>query len=844
MSCGWGDGSTTPPRNSFNPTAAPWSVPTIDLFLLEGSYQAVDDGVVVELFGRTRDGEAMVARYYGFRPYFVLTDPTEEIRAKLRADPEIVAVTDETTWYAGRDHPAIRVTLHRPWLVPQYREQFRRKPEEGAALACDIPFVHRFLYDKHLGLTLRFEAEEEPEEIRKRYTVPRVVRILTDGEDIRPSEGFRPSLRVLSFDIENAIRERTIYTICGVVDGGGRPRRTFRLGKIPEREILERFSEVIAEEDPDVITGYNIGGYDMPLLVERAAAVGIREFALGRERGVPREMGDRLWKVAGRVVADAWWSARRDLRPKQESLQYVARVLLNDSKLDVDRRNITEEWNRDPDRVMEYCEHDADLALRILLKLRSLDKAADLATVARLPLEEGLNGRTSLFIDAMLIPAADAQHVGVPTSHYAGRDTAIEGGYVHAIKPGLYRWVVVLDFKSMYPSIIIARNLCFTTLSPEGTTVSPSGARFLAPSVREGIIPKILAGLLADRDRFRRLGRESGSADLETYYDGLQSAVKVLMNSFYGVLASSFYRFTNKEIGAAITSFARDAITSIIHDLEADGHEVVYSDTDSVFVKSPVPTLDGAREFGTAVARRFTHEGVTFEFQSVFESLFSHGAKKRYVGRTVWPREEVVIRGYENRRTDAFDFQSEALLEVFDLVLKGDTDAAVRRSRELVQAVREHTVPAERLVIARSVRPESEYNAATRDALPFLRVFKQLQQEGYDVIPGMKVAWIVTDSRKSPQEVEPWVEGRRFSKEPDWEYYADRVAQTLARVTEVFDWDAAALLRGSHQRRLGTPEPVVETPSEGPPATLDTPLADVGRTGRRRTTNRNLSDWN
>ncbi len=819
-------------------------MPTFDLFFLEGSYQTVDDQVVVELFGRTRDGEPMVARYYGFRPYFELTDPTDAIREKLRADPEIIGFEEITTWYAGREHPALKVTLHRPFLVPEYREKFRRKPEEGAVLACDIPFVHRFLYDKHLGLTLQFEAEDEPDEIRQRYTVARVVRIVPEPRDIRPAEPFRPSLRVLSFDIENAIRERTIYTICGVVEGGQLPRREFQIGKKPEREILEAFVRVVREEDPDVLTGYNIGGYDFPLLLERAGAVGLKELALGRERGVPKEMGERLWKIAGRVVADAWWSARRELRPKQETLQYVARILLNDSKLDVDRRNITEEWNRDPDRVMEYCEHDADLALRILLKLRSLDKAADLATVAHLPLEEGLNGRTSLFIDAMLIPAADAAHVGVPTSHYAGRDSTIEGGYVHEIKPGLYRWVVVLDFKSMYPSIIIARNLCFTTLSPDGTTAAPSGARFLAASVREGLIPKILAGLLADRDRFRQLQRTAPTSDLAAYYDGLQNAVKILMNSFYGVLASSFYRFTNKEIGAAITSFARDAITSIIRDLERDGHEVVYSDTDSVFVRSPTPTLEGARAFGEAVARRFTHEGVTFEFQSVFESLFSHGAKKRYVGRTVWPREETVIRGYENRRSDAFDYQSSALLEVFDLVLSGDTDAAVRRSRELVQAVREKTVPIDRLVIARAVRAEGEYNASTRDALPFLRVFKQLQQEGYDVIPGMRVAWIVTDSRKSPQEVEPWIEGRAFAKEPDWEYYADRVAQTLARVTEVFDWDAASLLRGSHQRRLGAPDEPETPVASGTPATLDTPLTDVARSGRRRTTNRNLSDWN
>jgi DNA polymerase, archaea type len=829
-------------RNPFNSGRARRDVRTVELFFIEGSYQAVDDGVVVELYGRTRDGLATVARYYGFRPYFVVTEPTPEIRARLKADPEIVEVEDIETWVAGKDRPALKVTLHRPWLVPQYRDQFRRADVEGSVLACDIPFVHRFLYDKHLGLTVAFEAEDEPEEVRARYTVPNVLRIVTTENDIRPAEPFRPSLRILSFDIENAIRERTIFTICGVAEGGGRPRRTFRLGDPNERVILEDFVRIVEEDDPDVITGYNIGGYDIPLLLERAKAVGLPALLLGRERSAPREMGDRLWKVTGRVVADAWWSARQELHPKQESLQFVARTLLGDSKLDVDRRNIAAEWERDRDRVMEYCEHDADLALRILVRLRSMDKAADLATVAHLPLEEGLNGRTSLFVDALLIPLADQKHVGVLPTHRTGRDAPIEGGYVHAIRPGIYRWVVVLDFKSMYPSIIIARNLCFTTLSPEGTTVAPSGARFLSPEIRRGIIPQILSDLLADRDRFRQLGRASTESDQRTYYDGLQNAVKVLMNSFYGVLASSFYRFTNKDIGSAITAFAREAITSIIKDLEADGHEVVYSDTDSVFVRSPIDTLEGAREFGETTARRFTHEGVTFEFQSVYESFFSHGAKKRYVGRTVWPREETVIRGYESRRTDAFDFQSEALLEVFDLVLKGDTDGAVRRSRELVQSVREHSVPVERLVISRSVRAESEYNASTRDALPFLRVFRQLQKEGYDVIPGMRVSWIVTNSRISPQEVEPWIDGRAFLKEPDWEYYADRVAQTLARVTEVFDWDAAALLRGSHQQRLAGPESGEEA-AGAPRATLDTSLADVAKAGRRRTTNRNLSEW-
>ena len=134
---------------------------TVELFLIEGTYRAIDDGVVLELFGRTKRGEALVARYYGFRPYFILVEPTEEERARLQADPQIVSVTDETTWIGGRDRPAIRVTLRDPWRVPDYRERYLRPSEVPNVIASDIPFVHRFVYDRHLGLTITFEAEVE-----------------------------------------------------------------------------------------------------------------------------------------------------------------------------------------------------------------------------------------------------------------------------------------------------------------------------------------------------------------------------------------------------------------------------------------------------------------------------------------------------------------------------------------------------------------------------------------------------------------------------------------------------------------------------------------------------------
>ncbi len=810
-----------------------------ELFLVGGSYQAEGDGVVVELFGRTREGRSVTARVHGFRPWFHLVEPTpEELRA-LAADPEFVGRKDVTLWVAGRERPAARIEIRHPWKVPELRRRLERDPENPNVLACDIPFAHRFLYDQDAGLTVTFDAEPEPEALQTRYTTQEVVRVV-EGT-LHRTASFRAPLTYLAFDIENSLKDRRIFCICGVVESPGSPPRPFRFAAESEEKTLRQFVAHIRETDPDILTGYNIGGYDIPLLLERAKARGISdaEFSFGRDLAPLSDVSDRKWRAHGRVIADAWWSARQMLHPKQETLQYVAEQLLGEGKLDVDRRAMDAEWARDPQRVLEYCEKDADLALRVLRKLRAMDKAMDLAAVTGLYLEDGLNGRTSTLVDALLIRAADRQGIGVPPTRRRGRESPIEGGYVHGLRPQLARWVVVLDFKSMYPSIIISHNICFTTLSPEGTLVAPNGARFLPKEVRPGLIPEILKDLMAERDALKRRAKEASSPETAQYYDGLQAAVKVLMNSFYGVLASAFYRFTDKQIGAAITAFARQRITEVIREVERQGAEVIYSDTDSIFVRSPEPSLEGSRAFGEKLAAQFSREGSTMEFQSVYSAFFSHGAKKRYVAKQAWPTEERVVRGYETRRTDSFDLQSEALLEIFDLILDGETDQAVKRSREIVETVRRSRqtgeVPPSKLVIARTVRAENEYEAATKDSLPFLRLFKRLQSEGYDVIPGMKIAGVVVDAQKKPMEIEPYLEGegRPFTRTPDYEYYAQRIAQTLSRVTEVFGWDDESLLRGSVQQRLGggsgsddaSDGSEREEGEEEAPATLATPVA-------------------
>lgn len=752
---------------------------------------------VIQLFGRTRDGKSIVAEYWGFKPYFYAVRPSQVLLNYLNRDSEVLKIESVELDVKGQRTPCAKVTLQHPWKTPEYRERARKHGSD--ILAADIPFGHRFIFDMDLAACVRIFGTPAAGS----YTTEVVVK----AERFEPTDPFNPPLKIVSFDIENGITDPTILCLGLAWREDGAIKRDILTGN--EKDIIRGFLDFIRAMDPDVITGYNIDGYDLPILEARAKLHGIFSLPLSRDGLGITNIGERFWRTHGRIIADAWWAVKLELHPKQETLDSVARWLLGEGKEDVDRVHMEEEWRNRREKVLEYCMKDAELALRVLEKVTRLDKSMDLAVVSKLPVDDTFNSRTSTLIDSLLIRAADRENVGVPMTRTGAGGKSIEGGYVHTLEPGLYEWVIALDFSSMYPSIIIEKNICFTTLSDAGTIESPIGVRFLSAEQRRGLLPRILADLMRQRREIK--AKMKSEPAMKDYYDRLQFAVKILMNAFYGVLASSFYRFTDPKIGASITAFARENVKSVISQLEADGVRVIYSDTDSIFLESPHKNRDTSIEFGRKVAERFSTGNVNMELERVFRTFFSHGKKKRYAAKTAWPVEdELIVRGYEIRRTDAFNLQSEGQRRVFDRVLENDIEGAVRLAKELVNEIKaghipqdivpEEGDPLEPLVISRTVAEDRRY--VNPDSMANVLAARKMKELGYEVVPGMKVSWIVVDAKKSPMHVEPYVSGRPFEFKPDWEYYARRVAQTLAYVTEVYGWDERSLLMGTVQADL------------------------------------------
>ena len=868
-----------------------------EMCIVAGSYQSNEGKThktTVELWCRSKSGHSVTLLVEGLRPYLVVAQPgrpqpTSEADSMLEflnsKDWAVNVTPIGNKWTKDGEKPHWKVEVPQPWMItngPNIRKSLKGLGWEVSS--ADILFERRLLLDYDLGphILARGEVlwagERAPTDVRDEVTGDHITatdKILDFGgaglyptdmvvscsvDDLSKTEPFRTPFVTFSFDLETSIQTNRILCAAAVIDRGGeRSEYSFR-GE--EADIMEGMTKLLRLEDPDFITGYNIDNFDLPRMEERMDVLSGRSsvdkealYGWGRvpmlqsqsdRRKFPKRQQNRVWRIPGRVPLDAWWQVRQTLRPERESLRYVSKLLWPEDeemhKLDVDASQMDREWAERPDEVLEYCVRDTILPLDILDRLQSVARKEALASVSLTTVETASVGTTSQWIDSLVIRLADRTGVAVPTTISGPRRRdQIAGGYVHEVDAGISPWIVVLDFKSMYPSIMISSNICSTTLVRDDSlddshSVSPTTeTRYLSKDERLGLVPRLLEQLMSSRDQHKTalaVARESGDEAEAFLQDQLQYAVKILMNSFYGVFASSFYRFTHPDLGASITEWARHNIRKIITDLETEGYDVVYSDTDSIFVRAPVDadapinkpeesssefeSWNQARNetirFGERLAERFTKEGAELEFETALSAFFSHGAKKRYVGRVIWPREEMLIRGYEVRRTDSFALLTRTMTEMFEMILDGEEWAAVEMTKSVIDDVKEGRANPAELVISRSCKGTLKRDGSVDfskvydnpDGLPYVRAAKERIRRGLQFTPGMKVGYIVTDSKASPMDVEPWLVDEIGEEPPVYDptYYARRLAKSLGRITEAFGWSEKELLSGSRQQSI------------------------------------------
>lgn len=558
-------------------------------------------------------------------------------------------------------------------------------------------------------------------------------------------------LRILSFDIECAGRKGIfpepdmdkVIQIANVVTRYGEKKpfvrnvfcldttssivntQIFEFAK--EEDMLTKWQQFLQEVDPDVIIGYNICNFDFPYLLDRAKHLKVKNFDIwGRLPTVKsvatktnfssKQMGNRDTKATntdGRLQLDLLQLVQRDHQLRSYTLNSVCAQFLGEQKEDVHHTVITELFNGTPEerrRLAVYCLKDAYLPQRLMDKLSCLENYTEMARVTGVPFSYLLaRGQQVKFVSQIFRKALE-QKLVIPNMKADPSDEQYEGATVIEPTRGYYDVpIATLDFASLYPSIMQAHNLCYTTLlsktaieklhliKDEDYIVTPNGDLFCTTKQRKGLLSQILEELLTARKQAKReLATETDSFK-KAVLNGRQLALKVSANSVYGLTGATIGKLPCLAIASSTTSYGRQMIERTKDEVEkkytiANGYthqaEVIYGDTDSVMVKFGTGDLATAMKLGEEAAAFVSSKFVKpikLEFEKVYYPYLLIN-KKRYAG-LYWTNplkyDKMDTKGIETVRRDNCRLVQNVIETILRMIL---IDRDVQGAQEYVNS--------------------------------------------------------------------------------------------------------------------------------------------------------------
>ncbi len=720
--------------------------------LLDASYEVHGNKPQVILWGVAEDGRRVVVLDEGFRPYFYVLPESEDLipaisqRIRMLSKPKspIVGLDAVEHKYFGRRVKVIRVTTVIPEYVRTYREEAAKIPGVREVLEADIRFVLRYMIDNGVRPFAWHEVEVEEVE-SKGYRVDAAYRAL-ERPRLLDKEGL-PSLKVLAFDIE-------VYAPTGSPKPASDPViiistmnsegefKQFVAEDMDDKEVIKGFAEYVRSYDPDIIVGYNSNKFDWPYLRDRAKFLGIK-LDLSRRVGVePTTSVYGHISIAGRLNVDLYDYAEEMPEIKVKTLENVAEylgVMRKEERVEIPWYEIPKYWERPDlrDKLLQYAKDDVLATYGIGEKI--LPFAVQLAYITGLPLDQVGAASVGFRLEWYLM--REAYRLGELVPNRVERPPlTYKGAIVLEPRKGLHENIAVLDFSSMYPNIMIRYNVGPDTLLRRGEEEPPEGV-WVAPEVGHrfrrappGFFKTVLETLLELRKRIRIQMRkyEPGTPEYRLL-DNRQKAVKVLANAAYGYQGWTVARWYCRECAEAVTAWGRQTIMGALKIAGELGLEVIYGDTDSLFVKHE---RDKVEKFIELVEERL---GFDIKVDKVYRRVFFTEAKKRYIGLLEDGRIDIV--GFEAVRGDWAEIAKEVQERVAEIILKeGDVEKAIEYVRGLMDELKAGGVPLEKLIIWKTLtKPIREYSVEA----PHVAAAKRMLEKGYRVEVGDKVGYVI-----------------------------------------------------------------------------------------------------
>ncbi len=752
-------------------------------FITYPTYRVENGKALVYLFGRLENGESFLTINH-FRPYFCIRKKDQEKIEKIKTD--LKYDIEETNLKNFFDDPVIKITLNMPRDIPILRDMFQK--EDVPTYEADIRFVYRFLVDKGIKGSLEIHGD-----FKKGHMVNRIY----EEPELKGSD-FSPELRVLSIDIESSMDLKRIFCISlvsnefkKVLFNGSRKLNDAESFN-SEKEMLERFKEIIHNYDPDIITGWHVIDFDLKVLHDKFKEHKL-DFNIGRTewpciiKTYDSFFKDSTAEVPGRTILDGIHLMKISFIGLTDyKLETAAKEILGEGKLEAfDNTDKGEEIERlyrdEPQKLVDYNLKDSELVLRILEKknlIRLTIKRTMLTGMQLDRVKASIASLDNLYIRETLIRGYVCK-----TSDFKDRDERIKGGFVKDSIPGIYDYIIVMDFKSLYPSIMRTFNIDPLSFIPkelhskfkeDEIIISPNNAYF---KKKTGILPEILEKLWEQRDAAKK--NKDNEASL---------AIKITMNSFFGVLANPMCRFYSLDMANAITHFGQMIVKRTSEIVEERGLRVIYGDTDSIFIETKSNDSEEAAKIGKEVQKyvnEYWHEytqkiEVKCYLELQFEKTFirfimpkirgtEKGAKKRYAGLIMKDgKEKVVFTGLEFVRRDWTAVSKKFQLELLDRIF---------HKKEVVDYIKEFAIDLrkgkydELLIYRKAIR--KDLKKYTKTTPPHVKAARKL-----DKIKSNIISYLMTTDGPEPMQ--------KIEHKIDYEHYIEKQIKPIADSVLVF----------------------------------------------------------
>ncbi len=748
--------------------------------LLDADYTTRDDKTVIRLFYKTDEGRE-IKEIYDFQPYMYVLPKEGEIdklSEEIGKISNIKNVEKTRMLEMEQEVDVLRITVNHPRNVPDLRAIIRELENCEEVREAHIPFAERYLTDS--GLV----PMENCEKLNLRIAS---FDMEVYNPDREPDSEKDPIIMISYADNHGLKKVWTYKTIEGLdldyVEVLG-----------DEKEIIEKFIETIKKREIDIITTYNGDNFDFPYLKDRSEKHKIK-LSLGADNSPLRmerrgmNMGAR---VKGRPHVDMYPVCRQIFNIPRYTLEDVYQEITGEEKKDIQVNAMAGIWDNptfeEYTAFLEYSMSDATATLEIALELLPLHY--EISRITRELIYQSSRAGSGQRVESLLIKKAFEKKILVPNRPSdrivnKRQRTTYSGGYVVEPKKGIHDNILLFDFRSLYPSIIISHNIDPSTLDcnccQKDAYMSPTGHYFCKK--KKGFIPENLEGLLQRRITIKKKLNAEKDPRKKRFLDVKQQALKLLANSMYGYFGFPRARWYSRECAEAITALGRKYIQETIEIVPSFGFGVIYGDTDSVYlIETEGLEGDEVMEHAKSFLKKINSElpeGMELEFEGFYpRGIFI--TKKRYA--VIDRKGKLIIKGLETRRRDWANVAKNTQKKVLNVLLRDKTpDKAAKIVKDMVQEIKKGEIPLSDLTINTQITKDmGEY----KNEGPHIQAAKKAMKKGMEFKQGNIVTYVITKKGSSISDKAKVVD---FVEEGDYDTYYYINNQVLPAVLRILE---------------------------------------------------------